>query len=626
MSNLFRDNVYESFPDPSKQIEQVENQLTGNTKKLSNIVLDIASEYNLPIYSEGFDIDTALQAAFGKLNKGGKILLPKGTFYASPFSMPPQIIIQGVGQESTILKMKNGKNTDFITFDQAAYAGVNNLTVHANSENNNAGCGIVIKNSQVAGKDNSRNLDIQMIRVMYAQDHGIKILAPNVWIFQLRNIKIDGCNGYGIYNTATDNSFYGIDVFACKKGGIFEAGNNNRWVGGKLYVNGDVSYPSNAGFTLSGAKRIQVVGVEVQDDRANGFLIKDSSDCTLTGILSDGNGSLSQNNLVAKPPYADGIKIANSHGITVQGTSSSYIPCQRKPLTIDATSYKVTVLLQGDGNSETAQIDSQAQINVIDNNTQANVSSNTKSIGVPYVKKEPVFSVNNVESAPTFSTLTTMKGLNVSSSGAGTAKKLNLTAGNVPLANNWTIEWDMEFSQVASSYPDFLLITFGDSTQYKMTIGSAFGYSPAMYLQSSTYTTGIKANEQIVANKLYRCSLVRTPTTITLYVNGLFSSATATVNEPAAGIASITFQADVSTYSYAVRNVLVSSRAKPSYEISNFTRDSSTLFYLPLQSDLSYGKGIQSMISDSVIRLKSPGGKFFDIKVDDSGVITATQA
>lgn len=252
---------------PSAMTVYSSNKINSKFKDISINIRDFGG-----VGDGTFDNTTAVQNAFTALiaTDGGILDFPSGSYVLQPISIPTSVILRGMGQANTSLKLKNNSNADFLTFDQASYSGVKDMSINGNKSYNSIGSGITLKNSKNASKDNSRNLDIQNLLITNCKENGIKVVDSDVWIFQLRHIKVDNCDGYAVWNASTDNAFAFIDAWNCKKGAYYECGCNNRWTCGKIYECGSDNHNTGA-ITLKDAERIIMSDFDIQDNYGHGI-------------------------------------------------------------------------------------------------------------------------------------------------------------------------------------------------------------------------------------------------------------------------------------------------------------------------------------------------------------------
>ena len=282
--------------------EELSEQLTTNTKVLKVFETKL-NENN----------DEALQRIFTELPNGGIIHFPEGEFLLSPFVIPKGIIIEGQGSNTTFLKLADGSNNDFITFNDSVSSGLRKLRLNGNKENNEIGSGIVIKKGDV-DEDNSRSLVIENIVIDNFAEHGIKVLKPYVWTFYLRFISIWNCNGYGIYNEGTDNDFICIYIYNCAQGALYNEGANNRFISGKWYMNGS-KIDENSCQLFSKGVRNQYNNIEIQESYGNGIILDGAWEEQFSNMLIDGCGTGYRDVAVDRV----GLHIKNSRKIKFDG-------------------------------------------------------------------------------------------------------------------------------------------------------------------------------------------------------------------------------------------------------------------------------------------------------------------
>lgn len=275
------------------------------------------------------DDSTAIQNALNSISSGGVLFFPKGTYLSGSFTIPRQVRVVGAGQYQTILKLKNGVNTDFVVFNGARGSGLENVSIDGNRQNNTAGSGILIKNDRldIDWADAVNALQIQSVHITNCKEHGIKAISPKVWVFTVRFVHIDHCDGYGIYNTATDNNFIGINIAYCSAGGIYEGGGNNRWSGGKIYINGQNSKDSG-GIFIENCSRSQFSNIESQENYGHGVSIKNGKNLILENIVCDLNGYdyrlVATTGLDNATPYAYGFYVLYSNTIKISGMADNW--------------------------------------------------------------------------------------------------------------------------------------------------------------------------------------------------------------------------------------------------------------------------------------------------------------
>lgn len=594
----------------AKEVNQIEEFNLHDTKareeikKLSSQYKDIAKVTKVFLLKEKENNDIALSRIFNEMQStGGEILFPKGIFELSPFTIPPKITIVGQGQESTVLKLKDGSDSDFITFNQSEYSGLINCTVDGNKENNISGNGIIIKNDNIVNK-NSRNLHVENILVKNCAENGIYIKKPNVWIFQIRFVKIDSCNGYGILNEGTDNSFYFIDIYDCKKGGIFESGFNNRWIGGKIYCNGYQS-KDTGGIKIFKSSRTTFSDFEVQENYCDGVIIEDSNELSLSNILSDCNGNY---DLLHEDPslYGCAFKFINSRDICLfGGIATSYQNNKQKyGLYIDEDCSNITYSISKNSRYYDSYIVSNA--NIIDVNS--NIIDKTE-IGIDKNIKTPEYKINFVKSEPIFDSSNNITGLKFE---AGTRLELPIEIYN---DNCWCMDFEFELLNIPTD--EKILSQIYDNVKKKMYRISILhktdtSYNIKIHTPGGDYIYDIDC----LLDKSYKIKIIKSGKVCRIYINNEFCNI---INIYDAIIPSeIGFFGNVS---FILKNLKISKCIYGfEYGIDNFTQ-----IYMPLQNDFSYGLGLDYRCQDDKIILKASNGFLYRITLNDKGELQSTK-
>jgi hypothetical protein len=322
-------------------------QLAQNTSRLGNAWVDVKVDYIAK--GDGVTDDTtAIQNAINKavLNGGGTVYFPKGTYLTNEISVPPNVILNGAGENVTILKLNNGRNKDFITFNQASYSGVTNMTIDANKTNNSNGNAVTITNTNQPGLDYPRQLKITHVVIKNASLSGIYINGQPypVWISQLRFIKIESCNQYGIYNFhGTDNAFYGIDITLCLQGAVFhQSGGSNIFTGGKWYNNGNnLAQSSYATLYEKFSSHNFYSNIDIQDNYNDGVTLEGAYYSVFNNVIIDACGITGSANY-----QQTGLTMKNgSYGVKFSGIIGNYLmgsrPNQWQGVSVDYSSYDI---------------------------------------------------------------------------------------------------------------------------------------------------------------------------------------------------------------------------------------------------------------------------------------------
>lgn len=552
--------------------------------------------------AKGDGVTDDSQAILNAINSlgtiGGVVYFPSGTYVTGQIKVPPRVKLQGAGELVTTIQLKIGSNTDLIVLDQAQAAGITDLTLDGNKWNNHntAGNGMVIKNSQNANLDNSRNLKIEQMNIQNFPENGIKILAPNVWIFQLRFIKIDQCNAYGIWNNATDNTYYAIDIFGCTNGAVYDAGSNNHFIGGKWYGNGGGNRTNST--LLSSAHRTTYSDIEMQDNYGHGVTLNGAIDVTLSAVTSDSCG-VNNDSVDGHIPAESSYRIiGSSRRIKLTGCIASCYDYQTAGkqaygLTIDGTCSDISYDINFAEEQVTTLRNIDTSAGVVDMGSKKPQQA-FNTLGVPTNIVRPTLS--NIPLA--FSAGVTMTGLQMYYSGGSSAvldfinsSPANLFAGS----NEWTLEFEIEIMQKQTASGSAQVFYMDDGTNnIKLTSGYD-GTNLSLYLENTiggTYSE-ITSPTYFVTGTKYYISIVKNPDSIYYYVNGvLMGSKTVTGSLNTSALTALRLRTG-NGMNYLLRNLKFSKVARSIYELNqNWTIDESTTVLMPLQSDLSVGHGL----------------------------------
>lgn len=139
MGNLFRDNIYNEFPDPNKKIEEVGDQVSDVNSKvniLSNVGVNIES---FPRLSVEVDDTERFKRAYNALPSGGKLFIPNNTYIVTSLTFTKTVNI--IGSYAT-LKLADGVVvSDFILSLKGDYSKIEGVWFDGNKANTTSNTG-----------------------------------------------------------------------------------------------------------------------------------------------------------------------------------------------------------------------------------------------------------------------------------------------------------------------------------------------------------------------------------------------------------------------------------------------------------------------------------------------------
>lgn len=231
------------------------------------------------------------QAALG----GGIVYVPAGIWLTGPLRMKTGVVLAGDGWGS-ILRLKNGSNTDFITLDTIAVEkiGIKNLLLDCNKANQTSGDGIVLNNT---GYDNGLaypslgdpNHYIFNVMVINAKGHGVRTLGAYsqthfdrvlVYLSDGNNFRIESPDNHLQQCVSAKSGFDGFHI----------ASNSNRFINCKSWLSGRIDSLSGSGYRVATVSRIDFIGCESQDNRQHGFSLNTTANLMMSGCRVDRNG------------------------------------------------------------------------------------------------------------------------------------------------------------------------------------------------------------------------------------------------------------------------------------------------------------------------------------------------
>lgn len=352
------------------QSTNVENALQEVGTQLADIVTNIN---NYKTASNTWD--DALQAAFNYLRvitnidkRGGKVLLPSGTFDISPFTMPMRVSIEGMGIGVTVLRLKNGASGNVITFNtNSKFSCLRNLSIDGNKSNCPLGSNGIyfvpkdagtphnaaetVNKTEESASTYTYNI-LENIAVCYTKANGIEI-NPSYWGSVFKNIFTYECDAHGIYNKTFDIFFDTIQTEKSGLCGIREEGANNRWSNIKAIWNGRLDPVNSAGVYMN-AQRLIVNNIEVQDNYCSGLWVHYSKNIEIINLLTDGNGrkygvaDTTTGAFVGDSAFV-GVRVKASDHVNIKGQAGNYTApscyLQYKAYDVDMFCYDVNIAL-----------------------------------------------------------------------------------------------------------------------------------------------------------------------------------------------------------------------------------------------------------------------------------------
>lgn len=262
------------------------------------------------------------------VNGGGILELNPGTYMISDtITIPPFCKIQGKGDAITELAWKPGyvrKDKPMIIIPCSPYAGIKHLRLNGGKEYNEEdisspyyfgkATGILIKlDEEYKEKLNlkepyatNESLDICNITITGFWGDGIIAQDAGSWVYNLRDIDIRMCSGYGLIVTNSDNQYSNINIFHCSKGAAkLDGATNNIFVGGKWYLNGQNSEQREycAALYMRLCGRNHFIAIDMQDNYKNGIVMTACRNNVFSGCVIDGcglveNGSQSEETII----------------------------------------------------------------------------------------------------------------------------------------------------------------------------------------------------------------------------------------------------------------------------------------------------------------------------------------
>lgn len=246
---------------------------------------------------EAPDNAAAIQAKIDAVARqgGGVVYVPPGLWTSGPLVMRSGVSLRGAGQYASVLRLKDGASSHFVTLADAntEQVGIVDLHLDGNKSSQSAGDVVHLDN---AGYDNGRALPssgdpnhyLTRVLITNARRHGLYTTGEySASLFD--SVQSQLCDGNSFYIASPDNSF--VSCVSAKSGleGFYIAGNSERLVNCKVWLAGRLDASKGVGFRVANVSRIDLIGCEAQDNRKDGFSLTGAAHVHLVG-RADRNG------------------------------------------------------------------------------------------------------------------------------------------------------------------------------------------------------------------------------------------------------------------------------------------------------------------------------------------------
>ena len=237
---------------------------------------------------DGVTDDTvAFKNTFQKLDNGGILFLPPGTYLiSSSLDIPSGVTIEGSGQKTTVLKLIGNTIEDyFLKFSSIKNGGgIKNVSIDGNNYLSKLVTGIVL-GSSVEDTHVNEGFIISNISVKRFSNNGIEYLSG--WQATFQDIYISNCGNIGFLIKGSDTTFHDINISGCKCGLSLNAGTakiNN------VKIDNCATTEEDYACVLKG-ERNNICNLEIQNCGPNGIFISGRQN-SYYGVLLDQIGLL----------------------------------------------------------------------------------------------------------------------------------------------------------------------------------------------------------------------------------------------------------------------------------------------------------------------------------------------
>jgi hypothetical protein len=274
-------------------VDGLVSSLAEKAKKKNNIVYvtDLLAE------NPATPIETVINQLFvANKTTGIKVIVDTPITISSSIIMQNCCTLEGVTRKLEI-KLANNANCNMIDWNYSAKAFIRNLSLNGNNSNNTTGNGIVCGNA--SQPTNNAVVDgslIENVNIWQCAEDGLQCIYP-IWSMSFNRITIGYCNGFGLYNTGTDNFFSDIYIMYCGKTtskpvGMYFYGSNNKMNNAKVIFSGLTTGATglamgSSGVRIGGASQ-QITNLEAQENLNSGITLDTVTHSNIT-MLADAN-------------------------------------------------------------------------------------------------------------------------------------------------------------------------------------------------------------------------------------------------------------------------------------------------------------------------------------------------
>lgn len=309
--------VNEEIDSINEQLDNIEKQVTITLDKFKHLVIEN-------------DYSTAINTALEYLSSlGGGTLTLNGKYTISnTIKIKDNVTLCGNGQENTLIEVNEGCTCNAIETDWSTGYSIHDLAIKIPRTNTLGNC-LVLGNLE--NRIDVWGISIYNLYIQESAENGI-LIQPKFWVVNFNNLMIRKCNGSGILNKSSDNTFSNIFTFDCRWGIRNEASNNKvinckfTFCGMTTYTDNPTSFSPSAssGIYNKGCKRNTYVNCECQDNYGYGFSFVDSYNLMLSNLLADRCGTYAHY-IVGQENGGYGFNFENCYNIIGDIATDNYL-------------------------------------------------------------------------------------------------------------------------------------------------------------------------------------------------------------------------------------------------------------------------------------------------------------
>lgn len=318
---------------------------------------------------------TAALAAVGRVNLG------PGVFITTTLTVGANKSLVGAGVGLTTIRLKDGSNANLLSLMDASGTLITDLTLDGNKAHNTGTGTVAVLNIDTTPQSYtfSYHLTVQRLVIKDGANNGITIMgmvgdgAWWNWVYQLSNIDVENCEGYGMLDQSTDNRYDNFYFTQNKKADLYlKDASSNLYCnfkcaeGGETHATAPPTKTDGACIILEHVSRCTFTNLDIQTGRLDGLYAHNCRYLMLNGVD-------------AQNCQGYGFRFHQCRGVigTVSASQSTLLYNRGGDFYIDSTCQDVALTCNP------VSLDGAADLSVTNYGTRCSVSTSRGSVAAP---------------------------------------------------------------------------------------------------------------------------------------------------------------------------------------------------------------------------------------------------